>query len=400
MQDRTPTPGQEGRVLITPENGSAPFYAKVEMADNPTNPGTPLNKKNLLQDSVCAILEIPDTSTPNDAFAKLALGIGKYGYVVHVQYPDGSPASGYTLTGLNAPDGNPAITNENGDAVGVSSEQTVTVGVTSPFVDVEDIPETEIESTGILTRTTMVLSMVDTSNGLLLRTSQIIQLSPRVTTYDLCGVGGGGGGGNATNPGVAGSGGGGGYVQNSLNLDATDGRTLSVQIGAGGQENGGNGGTTTVSRNGDVILSAPGGNGGIVDAITHISGGQTVSGGAGNGNGGYGWNAPIHNTTSTGGTGGDSTGYLFNDEALGLAGGGGGAGAGFYGWDEGIPLANGGAPFGGDGGRLDTNGERYTPPTTPGLGGGGGGTTRNTRNAPTPAAAGGAGGLYLRCHYT
>ena len=50
MEDRTPTPGQEGRVLITPENGSAPFYAKVTMADNPTNPGTPLNKASLLTD--------------------------------------------------------------------------------------------------------------------------------------------------------------------------------------------------------------------------------------------------------------------------------------------------------------------------------------------------------------
>ena len=55
MQDRVPNPGQEGRVLITPENGSAPFYATVEMADNPTQAGTPLNKATLLRDATAAL---------------------------------------------------------------------------------------------------------------------------------------------------------------------------------------------------------------------------------------------------------------------------------------------------------------------------------------------------------
>ena len=72
MQDRVPTPGQEGRVLITPEDGSTPFYAKVSMADNPTNPGTPLNKQNLLQDMIAALYAENNQAVPNDLFSDLA----------------------------------------------------------------------------------------------------------------------------------------------------------------------------------------------------------------------------------------------------------------------------------------------------------------------------------------
>ena len=50
VQNRVPNPGQEGRVLITPETG-APFYATLAMADGATQPGTPWNRLtgNLLQ---------------------------------------------------------------------------------------------------------------------------------------------------------------------------------------------------------------------------------------------------------------------------------------------------------------------------------------------------------------
>lgn len=71
MQDRVPTPGQEGRVLITPENGSSPFYAKVEMADNPTQPGTPLNKATLLKDATALLFGLTTEAVPDDVFALL-----------------------------------------------------------------------------------------------------------------------------------------------------------------------------------------------------------------------------------------------------------------------------------------------------------------------------------------
>lgn len=72
MNDRVPSPNQTGRVLISPEDGSAPFYATVEMADNPTNPGTPLNKQNLLQDMVAALYSENNQAVPNDIFSDLA----------------------------------------------------------------------------------------------------------------------------------------------------------------------------------------------------------------------------------------------------------------------------------------------------------------------------------------
>lgn len=71
MDDRIPTPGQEGRVLITPENGSPPFYATIAMADNPRQPGTPLNKANLLQDGTAGLYGKDASAVPNDLFAYL-----------------------------------------------------------------------------------------------------------------------------------------------------------------------------------------------------------------------------------------------------------------------------------------------------------------------------------------
>ena len=71
MQDRVPTPGQEGRVLITPENGS-PYYAKIAMADNPTPAGTPLNKDTLLKDATAALYGLGTDAVPDDVLALLS----------------------------------------------------------------------------------------------------------------------------------------------------------------------------------------------------------------------------------------------------------------------------------------------------------------------------------------
>ena len=71
MQDRTPTPGQEGRVLITPETGS-PYYAEIEMADNPTQVGTPLNKATLLKDATAVLYGLGTDAVPDDVLEKLS----------------------------------------------------------------------------------------------------------------------------------------------------------------------------------------------------------------------------------------------------------------------------------------------------------------------------------------
>ena len=69
MKDRVSQ--SPGRVLITPEDGGAPFYAVMARADQPVEPGTALNKANLLSDSTATALGLSGDPTVNDAFARL-----------------------------------------------------------------------------------------------------------------------------------------------------------------------------------------------------------------------------------------------------------------------------------------------------------------------------------------
>lgn len=71
MEDRNPTPGQEGRMLITPEDGTPAFHARVEMADNPRREGTPLNKATLLKDATAALFGLDNTAVPDDVLAAI-----------------------------------------------------------------------------------------------------------------------------------------------------------------------------------------------------------------------------------------------------------------------------------------------------------------------------------------
>ena len=69
MQDRVPV--NPGRVLITPENGGAAYYATMTRADNPTQEGTPLNKTTLLKDATAALYGLGVDATPDDVLVKL-----------------------------------------------------------------------------------------------------------------------------------------------------------------------------------------------------------------------------------------------------------------------------------------------------------------------------------------
>lgn len=75
MNDRNPT--YPGRVKLTDEETGISKYYTLEMADQPTEAGTALNKANLLTDATAAAIaaafgSTPDT--PNEAFALLAGG--------------------------------------------------------------------------------------------------------------------------------------------------------------------------------------------------------------------------------------------------------------------------------------------------------------------------------------
>ena len=115
MLNRQPTPGKEGRVHIVPENGDPDYYARIEMADDPLEPGTQFVKETMLQDDTAEAYNLdgaeatPDdvfkiittdikslcgldsTATLNDVIQRLAIGFGKYLWTVTVLDQDGSP---------------------------------------------------------------------------------------------------------------------------------------------------------------------------------------------------------------------------------------------------------------------------------------------------------------------
>lgn len=64
MKNRVPA--NPGRVLITPEDGSAAFYATLTRADNPTEEGDPLSKETLLKDATAALYGLDSTAVPDE----------------------------------------------------------------------------------------------------------------------------------------------------------------------------------------------------------------------------------------------------------------------------------------------------------------------------------------------
>lgn len=73
MKDRIPV--NPGRVLITPENGAAAYYATMTRADNPTQEGTPLNKNSLLKDATAALFGLGTDAVPDDVLAAIKTAI-------------------------------------------------------------------------------------------------------------------------------------------------------------------------------------------------------------------------------------------------------------------------------------------------------------------------------------
>lgn len=403
MQDRIPTPGQEGRVLITPEDGQAPYYAKMEMADNPIQPGTPLNKQTLLTDVAAGMYGLDSSATVNDAFMALAIGVGKKGCLVTVVYPDGSPAQGYTVQGATGPDGETLVTDASGNCLAVTTGDSLTLSIPDPAeLDVEPVAAQQVPLEGTITTVRLELSLV--SDVLTISSSVSKPVSKFCVSADFCGVGGGGGGSGS------GAGGGGGHCTNVLAVDTSDQPTIAVLIGAAGSVGnnfraGGNGGATTVQVRGATILTANGGEGGTLTEYDTSGQKKLYRGGSGNGNGG--------DSTSPGGdpvsesdfqaaavtsSGKPATVNIFNDSSLGIPGGGGGGAyidAFYYKMTDRPNTA--GAPYGAMGAiraGSDNKNVSATAPTGPG-GGGGGGDSSFNNTAPT---AGAAGAVFARFH--
>lgn len=88
MRDRVPT--YPGRVVLTPVAGQPNTY-DMTRADEPTQIGDPLNKANLLQDTVAQTFGLSNMSVPNDVFNFL----GKFN--LHWWMASGYLAPYYTL---------------------------------------------------------------------------------------------------------------------------------------------------------------------------------------------------------------------------------------------------------------------------------------------------------------
>lgn len=377
MQDRVSL--YPGRVKLEPVAGQAKTY-DLTRADQPTQEGTPLNKASLLKDTTAALLGLPNTAVPDDAFVALVLGQGVYGYRVKVQLADGTPVEGATVSGIQPLTGSTLVTGADGTVLGKSTSASVTIGCTSPYIDQKAPAAQTVTKTGTITNVTLTLESI--TDMLTISSSKTAKISSMAKTVDIFASGGGGGGCGGIN-----AGGGGGYASNKLNEPISGDTDLKIAIGAGGNGgtasslNGGNGGETTVSLNNVTALTASGG-----------FGGTTTAAGAGNGPGG------TKGDNDIGANGSPASVPVFNDSSIGIkTGGGGGGGTSPYIYNG--SHSYGGTPNGGAGGYRtyisDTN--NIYPGGNGGIGGGGGGgcSFDNIVNGGN----GGPGIVYLRFHF-
>jgi len=178
-----------------------------------------------------------------------------------------------------------------------------------------------------------------------------------VTSIAAIAIGAGGGGGGCSAAATAsGAGGGGGALSYSNAIAVTPGETLTVVVGASGQNGantgaaGGDGGDSYIRRSATDLLLAKGGSGGLGNTAA-LTGGGGAGGVAASGvgdtksTGGAGGGRA---TNDRGGGGGGAAGYSGTGGAGGFstaaptAGAGGGGGGGFYGFD-GVSVEKGGS---------------------------------------------------------
>lgn len=125
MKDRIPK--DPGRVLITPENGSAPFYATMTRADNPEQEGTPLNKNSLLKDTTAALFGLGTDALPDDVLAALSPMMQHAWRRKHTSYIEvktAAPTAWSTAPGVF--DGYP-VTASYSKSISISSDGTITL---------------------------------------------------------------------------------------------------------------------------------------------------------------------------------------------------------------------------------------------------------------------------------
>lgn len=388
MMDRVAA--NPGRMRITPESGDPAFYATLEMADNPSVDGTPLNKASLLQDTTAGALGLDGTATVNDAFVGVLKKLGLTPVFLTVTVAGKTAKAGIRINGVTNADGSQLTTDGKTDTYLCFSATTSVSASVSGYMDLanKSISGTA-PSVGIL-RLTLALSAPTGQTKKYTSSASGIKFSPYVSKIDICCIGGGGGGGGARGRNnsttySAGGGGGGGRLVNQHDVPISANQEYAVVVGAGGsggQTSGGvptdgvAGGASMVRiPNSTILAQADGGGKGVRGDYYETNGASLMgTGGAGNGAGGPG-----------GANGSPQTdGSVFGSSSNGSAGGGGGGGNG-----------SGGSPYGGNGGNRNSS-EAEAGKGDGGGGGGGYHLSPATESTLYSGAKGHSGAVYLR----
>ena len=402
MEDRIPTPGQAGRMLITPEDGSPPYYAVLTMADNPTQDGTPLNKETLLQDGTeVQIFGDANNRTVDEAFSGVMYRINLImqnvaNMTLTVTDASGNPLEGVYVNGIFDDNGDTVQTNASGQVIGYVAEGVTTLSI-SGYADIVDYSE---ESTAVKGQSYTKTIQVQTLDFLKITSSKSVKFSKNVQQVDITVVGGGGGAGGGYADGTgdervaSGGGGAGGNVTVETSVTFTTNTIYPAVVGYGGSggadgATGGTGGTSSF-----LGVLASGGAGGQGSSRT-----TPGDGGIGNGNGGNGVlsESEYYEYPGNPGTAGTIAGYSsFTDTVF--YGGGGGTGCAANSNDSG---GGAGGGYGGAGGSTYLGTPDDGSPGQQGFGGGGGsGGAARWRDSGRVGAAGsgGSGCIAIRMH--
>ena len=418
MRDRQPT--RPGRVKITPENGEA-YFAVMEMADEPTDVGTPPTKANLLTDAAeVALFGSAADRTVNDTFigigARLKLIMSDMASItVTVKDHAGNFAKDVLVTGVYSDSGMAVFTDDNGVASGYIAEGSQTISVTG-YADLEDVSKTLTVVKGSTVTETLTTTR---KNFAKFTSSQNTKFSGNVSTIDasVVGAGAGGSAGWGSSKGsvaASGHGGCGGYVTTQDGIQVNPNQSYSVVVGSGGA-GGTRSGSTSVNPTSGGTSSAFGltANGATAGTNSGMGSSQYEAAvgtfGSGNGLGGRGIVANYNTTTREGNAGenGKVPAYISFTETATL-GAGGGSGAA----DDDTNLNDdggaGGVLGGGQGGgennstNRSKNGANAEENTGSGGGGGGaysGATSDGQESGQGNGGNGAAGVVAVRIHF-
>ena len=422
MEDRIPSPGQQGRILITPEDGSAPYYATVTMADNPTNPGTPLNKSTLLQDQTeVALFGTANNRTVDEAFRgianKLDLIMGdQAALTLTVQDSAGNGIPDVLIGNMFDENGDSVYTNASGVASGYVAEGSVILTI-SGYADIENYSESIEVTKG---ETYSKVWTVNVRNFIKITSTQNIKFSGNVISVDVDVLGGGGGGSVGSEYGTgsnytarSGSGGAGGDVGEMVSIDVNPNEDYPAVIGGGGPggtysssgryTNGGTGGASSF-----LGVTASGGSGATSASLSSNTPSAPGTGPNGNGGSGGTGTSGFNAQPFVGGAGGQGVKMIFSSFTETELSGGGGAGGSVATQTKGAGGSPGGGS-GGAGGDSSAGGGIYdrASPGDSGVnglgGGGGGGGAKSYRDdawlsSIANGGAGGSGCVAVRMH--